>query len=74
MKHGKYSKTKEVRPYKVSVIIKRYDGDWVDEYFFKTEQQAKQFIDFDKEYAPKPNQYYFGTEYKIQFIGTEKYI
>lgn len=74
MKHGKYSKTKEVRPYRVTVITKRYDGDWADVHFFKTEQQAKQFIDYDKEYAPTPNQYYFGTEYKIEFIGTEKYI
>lgn len=74
MKHGKYSKTKEVRPYKVIEIIKRYDGVYVEEHFCRTQENAKALIEFLGLNKPQPNEYYFGTEYKIEFIGSEKYI
>lgn len=41
MKHGKYSKTKEVKPYKLSLFIKRYDGTMEMQYFFQKEENAK---------------------------------
>lgn len=74
IKHCKYSKTKEVKPYQVLVICHRYDGDFVDYYYFKNEVKATLFIEDMKRLEPQPNEYYFGTEYKINYIGTEKYI
>lgn len=74
MKHGKYSKTKEVKPYKLTVIIKRYDGTIEDDYYFTTKEKAEIAKEFFKNNEPKVNEYYFGTDYKIEFIGTEKKI
>lgn len=74
MKHGKYSKLKEVKPYKVVETFVCCDGISTQEYFCKTEESAKRWIEFLKSCLPEPNEYYFGTEYKIEFIGSEKYI
>ena len=74
MKHGKYSKTKEVKPYKVIETITRCDGVYTEEHFCRTEENAKTLIEFLKSTEPQPNKYYFSTEYKTEFIGSEKYI
>ena len=74
MKHGKYSKTKEVKPWIVIETIKRIDGDFTQAHYFKEEQNAKNFIELMKANEPEPNQYYLGSKYEIKFIGTEKYI
>lgn len=74
MKHGKYSRTKEVKPYKLTITTIRIDGELIDEHYFDNEEHANEFLNFCKKCEPKPNQYYFRTEYKIEYIGTEKYI
>lgn len=74
IKHCKYSKKREVKPFKVIVITHRYDGNFIDEYFFNVKETAIKFIDNLKNIEPKPNDYYFGKEYIIEYIGTDKYI
>ena len=74
MKHGKYSKTKEVKPWQVINIIKRYDGICKDDYYFSTKEKAEEFINYMKQDEPKANEYYYGQEFKINFIGAEKKI
>jgi len=74
MKHGKYSKTKEVKPYLVIETIKRTDEVYTQEHYFREEQNAKNYIEFMKSIEPEPNEYYLGSEYEIKYIGTEKYI
>ncbi len=74
MKHGKYSKTKEVKPYKIVETIKRYDGISTNEYFCKTKENAEKWINLLKSLQPNPNEYYFGSDFEIVYIGTEKYI
>lgn len=74
IKHCKYSKNREVKPYKVTVISHRYDGNLIDEYFFNAKETALKFIETLKYIEPKTNEYFFGNEYKIEYIGTDKYI
>lgn len=74
IKHCKYSKTKEVKPYELSIIIYRYDGNFVRKVYFATKEGAEKAIEFDKQFEQQPNEFYFKTEYKIKYIGEEKLI
>lgn len=74
MKHGKYSKSKEVKPYVVIETTIRCDGNSVQEFYCKTEESAKWLIELLKSYLPKPNAYYYSTEFKIIFIGNDKIV
>ena len=65
---------KEIAKAMVIETIKRTDGNYTQEHYFKEEQNAKNFIEFMKSIEPEPNEYYLGSEYEIKFIGTEKYI
>lgn len=74
MKHGKYSKDKEVKPYQLVIITKRWDGEHKDYWYFKTQEEAEMMMETFKVNEPEPNQYYFGCEYQVNYIGTNKLI
>lgn len=74
MKHCKYSKTKDVKPFKVIATAYRYDGVSVSEYFCRNQESAIALIEFLKEFEPQPNEYYFRTTYEVKFLGNQKFI
>ena len=76
LKHGKYSKTKEVNPYVVVETIIRSDGKSMNDHYFSTLESAQNYVRIKKQIRENvaPNEYYKGCTYEIKFIGYDKYI